>query len=388
MGFAKKICVVTGSRAEYGLLRCFIDEVSKDEGLELQLLVTGMHLSRKYGETWREIEQDGYKIDAKVDMLEDGNDSTAVALSTARGIAGCSAELESLRPDLLVVLGDRYEILSAVISAMFHKIPVAHFHGGETTEGAFDEAIRHSITKMSHVHFTASKNYRDRVIQLGESPERVFDVGAVAFDTINNTRLLNALDFQKETGVQLQSKNILVTFHPATLDETSPIEQFDELLCATEELPEYGLIFTLPNSDPGSEEISNRIRSFVGKNRHRAWFFTSMGYVKYLSALSIVDAVVGNSSSGIIEAPFFKIPTVNIGDRQKGRLMGNSVLNCLSKKKEIVNYIKYAVEGKTTCDFYSPYGVPGASKKATTIIRNLDLDGILKKKFNDVKSCN
>ena len=383
---ARKICVVTGTRAEYGLLYWLMKEIQKDKDLELQLIVTGMHLSTEFGLTYKIIEQD-FVIDKKIEMLLSSD--TAIGISKAMGLAqiSFSESFEELKPDLLVVLGDRYEIFSATSSAMIANIPITHLHGGETTEGAFDESIRHSITKMSHLHFTATDEYRNRVIQLGEDPSRVFNVGGLGIDNIKKLKLLSKKEFEKSIDFKLNKKNLIVTFHPVTLENSTNSEQFQNLLDAIDGLEDTNIIFTKANSDTDGRVINQMIDKYVSKSIHKTAAFTSLGQLRYLSALQYVDAVVGNSSSGLLEAPSFNIGTINIGDRQKGRIMANSVISCGSNAKAIKKAFKklYSKEfNNTIINTKNPYGNGGASKEIVDIIKNTDLDVIIKKSFWDI----
>jgi GDP/UDP-N,N'-diacetylbacillosamine 2-epimerase (hydrolysing) len=305
----RKICVVTGTRAEYGLLYWLMKEIESNKDLELQLIITGMHLSPEFGLTYKEIEKE-FKIDKKIEMLLSSD--TPVGISKSMGLAQISfAEAyDELKPDIVVVLGDRYEIFSAVSAALVSRIPIAHIHGGEITEGAIDEAFRHSITKMSHIHFTATEEYRKRVIQLGENPDRVYNVGAMGIENIRRIKLLSKEEFEKSINFKLNEKNILVTFHPVTLENNTAENQFSELLEAIDKLKNTNIIFTKANSDTDGRIINKMIDEYVLKNRHKAIAFTSLGQLRYLSAMQYVDAVVGNSSSGIVEDPSFKIGTV------------------------------------------------------------------------------
>ena len=383
----RKICVVTGTRAEYGLLYWLMKEIESDDTLELQLIVTGMHLSPEFGLTYREIEKD-FKIDKKIEMLLSSD--TSVGISKSMGLAQISfaESFEELKPDILVVLGDRYEIFSAVSAAMIARIPIAHLHGGETTEGAFDESIRHSITKMSHLHFTATDEYRDRVIQLGEHPKRVFNVGGMGIENIKRLKLLSKEEFEKSIDFILNKKNILVTFHPVTLENSTAKKQFQELLNAVDILEDTHIIFTKANSDTDGRVINKMIDEYVSKNSDKSVGFTSLGQLRYLSALQYVDAVVGNSSSGLAEAPSFKIGTINIGDRQKGRIMADSVINCKSSKESTVNAFKelYSEKFREKLKFaLNPYGDGYASLKIIEELKKVDLGDILKKSFFDIK---
>ncbi len=383
----RKICVVTGTRAEYGLLYWLMKEIEDDNELELQLVVTGMHLSPEFGLTYKEIEKD-FKIDKKIEMLLSSD--TAIGISKSMGLAQISfAEaFDELLPDILVVLGDRYEIFSAVSSAMIARIPIAHLHGGETTEGAFDESIRHSITKMSHLHFTATDEYRNRVIQLGEHPTRVFNVGGLGIDNIKKLKLLSKEEFEKSIDFKLNKKNILVTFHPVTLEKSTAKEQFQNLLNVIDTLEDTNIIFTKANSDTDGRVINSMIDAYVQNNSHKSVDFTSLGQLRYLSALQYVDAMVGNSSSGLLEAPTFKIGTINIGDRQKGRMMADSVMSCNSDMKSISATFEKLYTDKFNIilsNSINPYGDGGASKKIKNIIKTINLNEILKKSFYDIK---
>lgn len=382
----KKICVVTGTRAEYGLLYWLMKEIQADAELELQLVVTGMHLSPEFGLTYLEIEKD-FKIDKKVEMLLSSD--TAVGVSKSIGLAqiGFADAYEELRPDLLVVLGDRYEIFSAVSTAMIARIPIAHLHGGETTEGAFDEAIRHSITKMSHIHFTAADEYKNRVIQLGEQPNRVFNVGGLGIENIVKLKLLSKTDFEESINFKLDLKNILVTFHPVTLEGSTSKKQFQELLNALDALKNTNIIFTKANSDTDGRVVNQMIDEYVTRNTDKAVCFTSLGQLRYLSALQYVDAMVGNSSSGLAEAPSFKIGTINIGDRQKGRLKADSVIDSLPTKNSILQAFDYLYSDsfkELLMKVKNPYGEGCPSEKIVAEIKNIELKHLLKKSFYDL----
>lgn len=383
----RKICVVTGTRAEYGLLYWLMKEIESDEALELQIIVTGMHLSPEFGLTYKEIEKD-FKIDKKIEMLLSSD--TSIGISKSMGLAQISfAEAyDELNPDIVVVLGDRYEIFSAVSSAMIARIPIAHLHGGETTEGAFDESIRHSITKMSHLHFTATDEYRNRVIQLGEHPSRVFNVGGLGIENIKRLKLLSKEEFENSIDFKLNKKNILVTFHPVTLEKSTAKEQFQELLDAIDELEDTNIIFTKANSDTDGRVINQMIDEYVAKNAHKSVCFTSLGQLRYLSALQYVNAMVGNSSSGLAEAPSFQIGTINIGDRQKGRIKAESVIDCRSNKEAVLEAVQklYSKQFQDSLkNVKNPYGDGCASEKIIEEIKKTDLSNILKKSFYDIK---
>jgi len=341
----KKICVITGSRAEYGILYPLLKRIKEDKGLKLQIAAIGMHLSKRFGSTYREIEKDGFKIDRKIPMpLSDSR--VGMAKAVGHGIAGCSKAFAALKPDLLVLLGDRFEIFAAATAAFLSKIPIAHIHGGEVTEGALDDSLRHAITKMSFFHFAATEEYRKRIIQLGEEPSRVFNTGALAVDNIKHTRLLEKDYLEKELNFKFGPKTILITLHPATLDEMPPRIQVQELLSALDSIEGIKVIFTMPNADTGNSDIKRLIKAYVRKKPDRAVNFVSLGRLKYLSVMQYVNAVVGNSSSGIIEAPFFGIPTVNIGDRQKGRVAARSIIHCLPSAHSIRRAINVALSKK------------------------------------------
>lgn len=383
----RKVCVVTGTRAEYGLLYWLLKEIEADKELQLQVIVTGMHLSPEFGLTYKEIEKE-FKINKKIEMLLSSD--TSVGISKSMGLAQISfaESYDELKPDIVVVLGDRYEIFSATSAAMIAKIPIAHLHGGEKTEGAFDESIRHSITKMSHLHFTATNEYKNRVIQLGEHPSRVFNVGGMGIENIKRLKLLSKDEFEKSIEFKLNSKNILVTFHPVTLENSTAKEQFQQLLDAIDELEDTNIIFTKANSDTDGRVINQMIDEYVTKNSHKSIVFTSLGQLRYLSALQYVDAVVGNSSSGLAEAPSFKIGTINIGDRQKGRIKASSVIDCEPNKDSILKSFEklYSKEFQNSLiNVKNPYGDGCASKRIVEILKNVDLKNILKKSFYDLR---
>ena len=383
----RKICVVTGTRAEYGLLYWLMKEIEADNNLELQITVTGMHLSPEFGLTYKEVEKE-FTINKKIEMLLSSDTSIGISKSMGLGQISFAEAFEELQPDLVVVLGDRYEIFSAVSAAMIARVPIAHLHGGETTEGAFDESIRHSITKMSHLHFTATDEYRNRVIQLGEHPSRVFNVGGLGIDNIKRLPLLDKEAFEKSIDFKLNKKNILVTFHPVTLEDATAKTQFLELLDAIDSLENTHTIFTKANSDTDGRIINQMIDEYVAKNRDKSVAFTSLGQLRYLSALQYVDAVVGNSSSGLAEAPTFKIGTINIGDRQKGRIMADSVICAQSNAtsiKEAFTTLYTDEFQKILAQTSNPYGNGGSSTKIKEIIKKTSLEGLLKKSFYDLK---
>ena len=383
----RKVCVITGSRAEYGLLYWLMKEIDSDKVLELQIIVTGMHLSEEFGNTYQQIEKDGFNIDKKVDISLTSDTELSICKSMGLGMTGFSEAFNILKPDLIVVLGDRFEIFSAVSSAMILRIPVAHIHGGEKTEGVIDEPIRHSITKMSHLHFTATNEYRNRVIQLGEQPSTVFNVGGLGIDNINKLKLLNKNDFEKALGFNLGDKNILITFHPVTLEVSTAKNQFQKLLDSVSKLNNTKIIFTKANSDTDGRIINSMINDYVAKHDNTI-AFKSMGQLNYLSALQFMDAVVGNSSSGLLEAPSFNIGSIDIGDRQKGRIKSDSVISCLPNKNSINAAFKELYSQRfqsIVSKVENPYGKGGASKIIVRKIRELSLDNIIKKTFYDFK---
>lgn len=387
MSARRKICVVTGTRAEYGLLRRLIGLIKTSAEFELQLIATGSHLSKKYGETYKEVESDGFSIDRKIDLVLVSDTPVGLAKSTSLGILGFADSFDSLKPDLILVLGDRFEILSAVVAAMFARIPIAHLHGGELTEGLIDEAIRHSITKFSHLHFVANDDYRNRVIQLGENPDTVFNVGGLGVDAIKNIKLLDKSELEDSLGIKFRKKNLLVTFHPVTLEKETSLTQMNELFSGLSDLKETGLIFTMPNSDTDSQAIYGAIETFISNNDN-AYAFTSLGQLRYLSCIAQVDAVVGNSSSGLAEVPTFKKPTINIGDRQKGRLQCESVLNCKPLKEEIRLAIEYSyspVFRQKILNVVNPYGDGGSAERIINILRIVEYGSLIKKEFYDLR---
>jgi len=380
----RKICVITGTRAEYGLLYHLMYEIKKDVYLELQIIATGAHLSPEFGLTYKEIEKDGFIINKKVEILLSSDTPSGVSKSMGLAIIGMAGAFDDLKPDIIVILGDRYEAFAAAAAASVFRIPIAHIAGGESTLGAMDEAFRHSITKMAQVHFVSTEIYRKRVIQLGEDPINVFNVGATGVDNIKKLKLFNLAEFEKSINFKLNKKNLLVTFHPVTLEKESAEAQFKELLVALSSLKDTNIIFTMPNADTDGRILIKMIEDYVDKHKDNAIAFTSLGQLRYLSSLQFVDAMVGNSSSGIIEAPLFKIPTINIGDRQTGRIMSESIINCPPEREAI----KVAIEQAYSQDFRNkiktlphPYGEGGTAAKIKEILKNLNLNNILKKQF-------
>ena len=379
--------MVTGSRAEYGLLSGLMRAIQEDKELQLQVIATNMHLSPEFGLTYREIEKDGFLIDKKVQMLLSSDTPNATAKSVGLATIGFADAYEDLRPDLLVVLGDRFEILAAVSAALFYKIPVAHLHGGEITEGAYDDCIRHAITKMSHLHFTSTEAYRQRVIQLGEQPDRVFYVGAIGVENIKRVPLMSQEELEESVGFELGEKSLLVTYHPVTLDNHTAERQCRNLLEALDAFPDYKVIFTLPNSDTDGRIIIRLINEYVSLRPERCMAVPSLGLRRYLSALRYVSAVVGNSSSGIIEVPSFGIPTLDIGDRQKGRIAAESVWHCGTRKEEIKEGLKEVLSDafrRKAKVCINPYEKTDTVKNIFKVISSYPLDRLRQKKFYDI----
>ena len=382
----KKICVVSGTRAEYGLLRWVMEGIRQSSELELQLLVTGMHLSSEFGMTVNVIEDDGFTVDRKIEMLLSSDTAVGVTKSMGLGMIGFADALAELKPDLLMLLGDRYEIFAAASSAMIARIPIAHLHGGETTEGAFDEAIRHSITKMSHLHFVAAEEYRRRVIQLGEKPECVFNVGGLGIDNILRLKLLRRDELEASLDFKLAKRNLLITFHPVTLEQNASAKQMNELLTALAELKDTGLIFTMPNADTEGRILFRQIELFCEKHS-QARAYTSLGQLRYLSCIQHVNGVIGNSSSGLAEVPSLKKGTINIGDRQRGRLKAASVIDCEPRHDSIRTALERLFSAKFQAQLSSvqnPYGNGGASDAVVNTLEKISIYGLLKKTFNDL----
>ena len=386
---SKTVCLITGSRAEYGLLKPLIDEILSDSSFTLQLLVTGSHLSPEFGLTYQEIEADGYLIDEKVEVVMSSDSPVGICKSMGLGLISFSEVFARLRPELVIVLGDRYEIFSAVSAAHISRIPVAHLHGGEVTEGAFDDALRHSITKMSHFHFTSTEAYRKRVIQLGESPERVFNVGAIGLDNITRLDLMSREEFERSIDLKLNKHNLLCTFHPVTLEANTAAEQVQHLLNVLEQLDDTNIIFTKTNADTDGRVINQLIDQFVEKDTNCYRAFMSLGQMRYLSGMQFVDAVVGNSSSGIIEAPSFGVGTINIGDRQTGRIKSESVIDCEPTEIGIATAFKtlYSPEfEQRKKNAGNPYGDGQTAKRIVSRLRECSFSHSIQKKFYDFVS--
>ncbi|RIX47309.1 UDP-N-acetylglucosamine 2-epimerase (hydrolyzing) [Paenibacillus nanensis] len=384
----RTICVVTGSRAEYGLLFPLLREIKSDSEMRLQLVVTGMHLSPEFGYTYRQILEDGFIIDDKVEMLLSSDTPIGITKSMGVALLGFADVFNRLKPDIIVLLGDRYEIMAAAQAAMIAKIPIAHLHGGESTEGALDEAIRHSITKMSQLHYVSTETYRKRVIQLGEQPDRVFNVGAIGLDNIRSLQLLSKSEFEQAIDFRLGERNFLVTYHPVTLHERDSEQLVRELLLALDHFDDAKIIFTKPNSDTDGRIIGQLIDHYVQSHPGRAAAYYSLGTLRYLSALQHVDVVIGNSSSGIIEAPAFRKPTVNIGNRQKGRIKGRSIIEAEEHHDAIKQAISTAldphfIEANVKCGNHV-YGDGMTAPRIKQSLKTVNLEGILQKAFYDV----
>lgn len=384
----KKICVVTGTRAEYGLLRSLIKKINNDTDIKLQLVVAGMHLSPEFGLTYQEIEQDGFVITERNEMLLSSDTPNGITKSVGLGTIGFADIFTRIGPDIVVILGDRYEVFAAATAAMIHRIPIAHIHGGELTLGAVDDAIRHAITKMSTLHFTATEEYRRRVIQLGERPENVFYAGALGVENIRMQNLMDRQELAQSIGLSSNIPYVIVTFHPVTLENKTAGEQFENLLTALEQYREYYIIFTKANADTDGRIINQKMDQYVGRNRDRAIAFKSLGMIRYLSALQYCEMVIGNSSSGIIEAPSFRVPTINIGKRQSGRIRAESVIDCGNCVEEISAAIEKAkrlkAEGMLQ-DMENPYEKSGTSDNIYSEIKKYLLQHkTIEKKFYDI----
>ena len=381
-----KICVITGTRAEYGLLKLLMNRIKNNKKFKLQLVVTGSHLSSLHGNTYKEILNDGFAIDSKCKIVTEDDSEQGIVKSMAKAMVLISKSLKKLKPNLVMMLGDRYELLSAASCCNIMKIPIAHIHGGETTEGAFDEAIRHSITKMSHLHFVAHKNYRKRVIQLGEDPKYVFNVGGLGVDNISELKLFDKDYLSRSLNIEFNQKNILVTYHPETLSNFKEKNNLINLLTVLGRLKNTNIFFTMPNADTNNKIIFDLISHFC-KNKKNAYTFESLGQLRYYSMLQYVDAVIGNSSSGLLEVPSFNIGTINLGDRQKGRIQSKSVINSGYSQTDILNAMKLLYSKsfqnklkKTT----NPYGPKGAAKKIIKILENIE-ELKIKKIFYNIK---
>ncbi|MBF6026834.1 UDP-N-acetylglucosamine 2-epimerase (hydrolyzing) [Pseudomonas sp. P115] len=382
---SRRIAVFTGTRAEYGLLYWLMKGIQSSELLELQVIVSCMHLSPEFGETWRQIQSDGFAIDAKVEMLLSSDTDVGTVKSMGLGTLGFADALDRLRPDMLVVLGDRFEALSIVQAALIMRIPVAHLHGGELTEGAYDDAIRHAISKMSYLHFVAAQPYRQRVIQMGEAPERVFNVGAVGLDHLKLTPALSASELAQTLDFDFSTPFFLVTYHPVTMQEEDPVASFGALLAALDAFGQYGVVLTYPNADNGGRAIIPMIEDYAARNGARVLAIASLGFRRYLSVVGKAAVVVGNSSSGLIEVPSFGVPTVDIGARQAGRLCAASVVHCEPETASIVAAIETALSqpfADACKGVENPYGQGDAARQIVQILETCDVSG--HKSFHDL----
>jgi UDP-hydrolysing UDP-N-acetyl-D-glucosamine 2-epimerase len=379
----RKICVVTGSRAEYGLLYWVLHDLRERADIELQIVATGMHLAPEFGNTVEEIVKDGFSVSRRVEMLLSSDTPSGVAKSVGLGVIGMSDALEQLCPDVVVVLGDRFEILAAVQACLIHKVPVAHIAGGDTTEGAFDESIRHAITKMAQVHFVTNELSARRVRQLGEDPRRIHVVGSPGLDHLRRRTLLDRAALERALGARLGRRNLLVTFHPVTLEPGEGVDQFAELLAALDTVDaQTTLWFTRPNADTGGRAIAAALENWAADRPGRVHTYASLGQLRYLSMMALVDAVVGNSSSGLYEAPSFGVPTVDIGERQRGRIAAPSVLHCAPER----NAIRAAIAGALHLDcsgVVNPYGDGRSASRIVELLCQLPPPGeLLKKPFH------
>lgn len=383
----KKICVLTATRAEYGLLKPIIDKLMKVSDFDVRVVATGAHLSPEFGLTYKQIEQDNIVIDRKIEILLSADTASAISKSMGLAMISFAEYFSELKPDMLVVLGDRYEALAVCCVAMNQKIPIAHLYGGETTEGAVDESIRHAITKLSYLHFTSTEEYRRRVIQLGEQPNRVFCVGAIGIENILKEKLMSKIELETAIDFKLDKPYAMVTYHPVTLEDNNSAEQFQALLKACAKYRDMKFIFSKANADANGRVINQMVDTFVKEN-DKAVAFTSLGMTKYLSTLKYSAMVIGNSSSGLIEAPSFGIPTINIGDRQKGRLQADSVINCAPITEEIEKAVALALNNEfknKARRTVNPYGDGNTSVKIVDTIKEFLLEDriALQKKFYD-----
>jgi len=381
----KKIAVVTGSRAEYGLLKRLLSLISKEKTLDLKLIATGAHLEKRFGYTLKEIINDGLKVDEKIKVHINRQEHVNETIS--RAIKLISKTLKKIKPDYVILLGDRYEILSAAISSFFLNIPIIHIHGGEKTLGSFDDVIRHSITKMSYIHFVAAKEYKNRVVQLGENPKRVYEVGGLGVDVIKNIRFLRKKELAELLSINFNKKNILVTIHPETSGNIGSEYLINQILEELEKLKDTNLFFTEANTDPGGSLINKKIDNFVRKDSQGRFLFKSLGIKNYLSLAKNMDLVLGNSSSGLIEIPYLKVPTLNIGSRQEGRLRASSVYDCNVVSNQIGTSLKKMLKDGflNTVSFQEkPYGNGGASEKILKVIMRVDVPDSIKKDFFDL----
>jgi GDP/UDP-N,N'-diacetylbacillosamine 2-epimerase (hydrolysing) len=381
-----KIYIITSTRADFGLLKNLIFKIKKNKNFILKVIASGTHFSKKYGYTYDEIKESKIQIYRKIICKFNSDNSEGISQVISKCITESSKIFKTFRPDMVIVLGDRYEILASTISAHLSRIPVAHIHGGEVTHGVIDDAFRHSITKMSHIHFVANAIYKKRVVQLGESPKNVYVVGGLGVDSISKTNLLKKSELEKKFNLKFNKTNFLVNFHPETLNKNLAKKQIRELLSAFSELKNTGLIFTIPGPDLENEIVVKLIKKFTLKHKN-AYFFKSLGQVNYFSFLNQVDGMIGNSSSGLLEMPYFKKGTINIGTRQSGRLFAKSVINIKIKKSKIIQAVKKLLSNnfqKNIKNNINPYGNPGASDKIIKILKKIKVKKIINKKFFDI----
>lgn len=384
----KNVCVFTGTRAEYGLLYWLLKDIQTSATLNLQLLVSGMHLSPEFGLTYKDIERDGFFIDEKVEMLLSSDTPVGIAKSIGLAILGLTDALSRLKPDVLIILGDRFEALAAAQTAMILKIPIMHLHGGEITEGAYDDAMRHAITKLSYIHCTSTEEHRKRVIQLGETPERVFNVGAIGLDHLVRSEILSLAELSQSIDFTINKPYFLVTYHPVTLANEDPINAFSNLLKSLDQFLGYQVIFTYPNADEGGRQIIPLLENYAKDNSERVFTIKSLGQKRYLSAVKHASVVIGNSSSGIIEVPSLKVPTINIGLRQLGRSHAKSVFHCAVDEKEITHAIENVLEKshEGIIDYSAnPYGTGEVSQKIINILENVNVSLNVVKTFYDLE---
>lgn len=382
-----KICIVTATRAEYGLLKPLMERVKTSEKLELQILVTGAHLSPEFGLTYKSIENEGFDINESVEILLSSDTSIGIVKTMGVAMISLADTFDRLKPDMLVILGDRYEMLAVASAATIFKIPITHIHGGEITEGAYDDAIRHAITKLSALHFTSTEEYKNRVIQMGEQPHHVFNVGAIGLDNVKTIKLLSRDQLEKDLRIRFKKYNYQVTFHPETLSHISSEEQFSILLEAIDAQEDSYFVFTKANADTDGRIINQMIDEFVSKNPNKASAYSSLGTLRFLSVVNVCDAIVGNSSSGIIEAPSLKTPTINIGERQRGRIQAASVVNCAVDKDEILrcfDQVKTLDFKKVVENVVNPYGEGNTTERIIEVLQSIDLKALHNKEFYNI----
>lgn len=388
MSTRRRICVVTGTRAEYGLLRRLLGILQADARVELQIIACAMHLAPEFGLTYREIENDGFVIDRKLEMLLAADSKSAIAKSTGLGMISFADAFSELQPDIVVLLGDRFELLGAASTALLMRLSIAHIHGGELTEGAVDDAIRHAVSKMAALHFVAAEPYRQRLLQMGEPNDRVFNVGGLGVDALKSMPLMSRDELANSLEFTFGTRNLLLTFHPATAEDGDPLQQCQALLDALDAFPDTHVIITLPNADAGGRAITECLLQYGQANPQRVCVHKSLGALRYASCLALVDGVIGNSSSGLLEAPVFGIGTVNIGNRQKGRLRANSVIDCPPEKDAIINALNLILSEsfrKEAGAIYNPYGEGGAAPKIAEILASTPLENLRSKAFHDLK---